>query len=98
MTVTLQDLYQRIVWQSLDVVPLVAGHVASGDQRVDDRLLDRLDSSGKKRADLIVWHRPMAQQTVIDTQGVVGRRKGDEDVARAVAGNRADASEAERRA
>jgi hypothetical protein len=92
-----QQLAHAIVRESFDPVIVAARHVVIIDQSVDDRFFGCLHRGGEDRVHSIVRH---GRNRMGDWVGVsrarVRRRKGDEQITRAVARDRTGAGESER--
>ena len=86
------------MWNGDDFVVINTGHSFGSDESVDDRLFGRLHRRLEQRVHAVVrQHRHLRQSGCFISPGI-GRREGDEDVARPIAGGAAGARDAERRA
>src|SRR6266545_4544840 len=85
----LHDLAQAIVRQRFDAMIV--------DQRVHDCFLGGLHDAGEKRVHEVIWNCLHVVCDLVRICGVwIRSRKGDEQIARAISGNRSRPSEAER--
>jgi len=90
-----EDGAELVVGQGLDAVVVDAGHGGGGGHGVDDGFFGGLDDGGEDGFEEIVRKHLDVDHMVRAFHAGIGGGKGDEDVAGTVAGDGADATEAE---